>query len=311
MWASRRFHALIVVVWLAIIGSYLARLHWVCDLTSHFILHYFIAAVIALALFVMAKDRRFSIAAGIAVLVLACRIVPLYIPMFASKADIANPTDTIRLISCNVLTSNDNKQRVIDFVRVEKPDVVLFMEVDRAWEIRLKSLQDILPHGKFLSREDNFGIGMMSRLPFDEIKFEEVGVDVPTVVASVTNRGRRMTFIGTHPPPPVGKAGTDMRNGQFDELVRVVRKQPGPVVLCGDLNCTSWSPYFKDLLREANMFDTRKGYGIQGSWPNWFPVRIAIDHVLVTDYIQTFSRRIGPDIGSDHLPVIIDLKSRM
>jgi endonuclease/exonuclease/phosphatase (EEP) superfamily protein YafD len=54
--------------------------------------------------------------------------------------------------------------------------------------------------------------------------------------------------------------------------------------------------------------DTRAGFGLQASFPAWSAVmRIPIDHVLASCSIGVRDRWIGPDIGSDHLPVLIDL----
>lgn len=75
------------------------------------------------------------------------------------------------------------------------------------------------------------------------------------------------------------------------------------------MNVTPWSPVFSDLLREGGLLNTSQGHGLFGSWPAWLPAgRIPIDHCLVTPDWQVDSKRLGPDIGSDHLPVMVDLR---
>lgn len=47
-----------------------------------------------------------------------------------------------------------------------------------------------------------------------------------------------------------------------------------------------------------------------GTYPAWLPIeflRIGIDHVLTGPNIFRQQCRTGPDVGSDHLPVIADL----
>ena len=38
-------------------------------------------------------------------------------------------------------------------------------------------------------------------------------------------------------------------------------------MLMGDMNCTSWSPYFQDMLTVSGLRDSRRGFGVEGSWP--------------------------------------------
>ena len=55
--------------------------------------------------------------------------------------------------------------------------------------------------------------------------------------------------------------------------------------------------------------DTRAGFGVQPTFPasSWL-VRIPIDHVLVSCSVGVTERRVERDVGSDHLPVVVDLK---
>jgi endonuclease/exonuclease/phosphatase (EEP) superfamily protein YafD len=91
-----------------------------------------------------------------------------------------------------------------------------------------------------------------------------------------------------------------------------------PCVLAGDLNATEWShPYrlinatLVDAFREA-----RRGwghtYGVslrRGRWDLRMPVA-RIDYVFHSRELFTFEARLGPDCGSEHLPVVADLGFR-
>jgi endonuclease/exonuclease/phosphatase (EEP) superfamily protein YafD len=60
-------------------------------------------------------------------------------------------------------------------------------------------------------------------------------------------------------------------------------------------------------MRISNLHDSRKGFGIQPTWPSDKPIfMVPIDHVLVSKEIRIQNRFTGPDIGSDHRPVIVD-----
>jgi endonuclease/exonuclease/phosphatase (EEP) superfamily protein YafD len=89
-------------------------------------------------------------------------------------------------------------------------------------------------------------------------------------------------------------------------LPELVHQQNAPVLLAGDLNTTPWSPYFQTLEKESGLKNSMKGFGFQPSWAGNAFLKIPLDHFLHSPEIVIHNRMIGPDVGSDHLPVIID-----
>jgi endonuclease/exonuclease/phosphatase (EEP) superfamily protein YafD len=100
------------------------------------------------------------------------------------------------------------------------------------------------------------------------------------------------------------------------------RKKLGQhLIVVGDLNTSPWSAEFMTLTKKTGLRDSQLGYGLQPSWPMLLPyfgvntqpnlltqlLQVPIDHVLVSEQIQVFSRHTGPFIGSDHLPVTVEL----
>ena len=55
--------------------------------------------------------------------------------------------------------------------------------------------------------------------------------------------------------------------------------------------------------------DSSRGMGLQPTWPADIPLLwIPIDHCLYSDGIEIRGRRTGPDVGSDHFPLIVDFE---
>ena len=135
---------------------------------------------------------------------------------------------------------------------------------------------------------------------------------VPMILATLDFGNRQLNFVGVHPLPPVKSGTQKLRNGQLEEIAALTAPLATPKIILGDLNITSWSPYFGDLLERAGVRDGRKGFGIQTSWPALPGIariaEIPIDHTLVSDDVEVVARRVGPNIGSDHRPVEIDFR---
>jgi endonuclease/exonuclease/phosphatase (EEP) superfamily protein YafD len=157
-------------------------------------------------------------------------------------------------------------------------------------------------------RDDNFGIGLYSRLPFTQSQIVYIGeAEVPSVVAEIETTLGKCTLLATHPLPPAGGAYSRWRNDQLAELPNYIRRATSPVLLLGDLNVSPWSSHFRRLLRESGLKDSSQGRGVQPTWPTYNPLLlIPIDHCLYSPQITIVSKQVGPWDGSDHYPLIVD-----
>ena len=99
-----------------------------------------------------------------------------------------------------------------------------------------------------------------------------------------------------------------IRKQQLKDLAELVNKEEGPWVVMGDLNCSLWCPDYKTFQKETGLKNARKGFGICASWPSGnSPLKIPIDHCLVSPQIKVKSVKLGPEVYSDHLPLIVEI----
>ena len=122
-----------------------------------------------------------------------------------------------------------------------------------------------------------------------------------------------MAVVAVHTLPPTRSDNARLRNRQLADAGRIAQTQTAPVIVVGDLNATEWSPPFGDLLRSANLRDARTGFGLQPTWPTFARLsllQIPIDHCLISEglHVKKFTR--GPHVGSDHLPIVVDVLKR-
>ena len=104
-----------------------------------------------------------------------------------------------------------------------------------------------------------------------------------------------------------------MIGGEFDlsigSMIAFAGLVFGALIVVGDLNTSPWSPHFRDLLTATGLRNAAAGHGWIPTWPTWFwPALIPIDHVLVRGPLGVEDLERGPDVGSDHYPLIAGLR---
>ena len=292
-------------------AAMLGQRSWAFELTTHFVMQYaWAAGLVALAFLLTRRWLGLLVAGGLCALHALC-VVGVYADRPLGPR-LHHPP--LRLLMLNVNSSNTRRDATLELIEAEDPDVVLLMEVDSDWLDGLGPLAAGYPHRLAVPREDNFGIAAYSKQPWVSGRVVELedpaGEELPSLEVRLENGGHPLVLFFTHPVPPVGPRMAHRR----DELLRAAPRHAqglGPrVVLAGDLNSTPWSPIFREVMEASGMRDTRQGFGIQPTWLAGLPspFRIPIDHLFVTADVLVIERRVGPDVGSDHLPLIVDLR---
>ncbi len=278
--------------------------HFLLQLFTHFRLQYLVAALLFAVAFALLRETRFAVALAATAALNAAFVLPWYFDRLP-VADGAR----VKLLQANVLSSNTERHKLLEFIGEEQPDVIALQEVTRAWEATLHALADDYPHSLIESRDDNFGIAILSRLPFTAVTAVDAPpLGYPTIIADIDVDGRALRIINAHPTIPISRALYDSRNRQLENLVELVRLSRGPRVLVGDFNVTMWDLNYRSLEARSGLRNGRRGFGLAPTWPTFLPIAmIPIDHVLVSSDIGVAGLRTGPRIGSDHLPLIISL----
>ena len=119
---------------------------------------------------------------------------------------------------------------------------------------------------------------------------------------------REVAVLGIHPLAPTGPGRTELRDGQLDWAAEWAESQSGPTVVTGDFNATLWSHAYRELQRRGGLTESMRGFGLQPSYPVGAPLlRVPIDNLLHSTDLATVSRQLGPALGSDHFPLLVEL----
>jgi endonuclease/exonuclease/phosphatase (EEP) superfamily protein YafD len=298
-----------VVAAAATVLGFFGTYHWLLDLCAHFRVQYFLGlSVASLLLLIPRKRRRAAIFGALAAVNLGV-ILPLYVGRVAAPTLTGQP---VRAMLANVNTRSGNPARVADAIRRFDPDILVLEEVNAKW---LSDLGPVLVRYAYATqepRDDNFGIALFSRFPLSHAQVVYLGVvRVPSIVAEIATPQGTCTVLATHPVPPAGAELSRWRNAQLAALPGWVHRATSPLILLGDLNMTPWSPYFRRLLRDSGLHDSSQGRGVRPTWPTFNPfLLIPLDHCLYASGIAIIDRQTGPNVGSDHYPVIVDFVIR-
>ncbi len=287
--------------WLGLLGDW----YWALDLCAHFRWQYLIAGIVIVAWSVW-RRRKIAAFAVLTLLLNVFLIGRLGLHAEVSRAALAQDFH-LRVVSLNVLTSNPNTQVVLDYLLASDADVIALIETDQKWLDALAPLQAKYPHYILHPRPDNFGSALFSRVPLAKAQILNLGKSgLPSIEARLNFRGRDVVVIATHPVPPYGSAYADFRDTQLAALAAHVQQASEPVLLVGDLNATPWSAGMR-IATSGNL-------GFRSLAAPWTPTwrarsifAIPIDHALCTAPLVITRRAVGPDVGSDHRPIELDV----
>lgn len=296
------------IIFILTILSFFGRYPFL-ELTTHFRFQYFWLSVILIILLCVFRSWSFAIPTLLVLGINAFYVFPYLYPAQAISQNSAKKN--LRVMLANVEHRNNNYEKLLESVKLANPDIIVLQEVTEVWWGNVKNLETDYQFVKSMPKQGGSGIAIFSRYPLENSEILQLDESThPALLNKINIDGKILTLLSIHPPTPIRSDKFINRNKQFAESARILRETPNPKILIGDMNNTMWSPYFVDLVRDSGLQDVRIGRGIYPSWISFFPslFRIPIDHCLVSEDIEIESVSLGNSTGSDHLPLIIDLK---
>lgn len=295
--------ALLVVT---VLGLLPLRVYWI-DTLSQLRIPYLIAGVIVLLLCGLARTKAGTVFGALAIFINIALCGSLYWPVAPALAQ--SHAGGVKIIASNIYGfRNSNVDAFVQLVRSEQPDVLAITEMTPIWMTALK--KRLPDYSIALDENISGGAAILSRVPIAHVQTPR-GTRRFGVRGVVNIGGRDVLLIASHPPAPSEQRRWQARNREFMRLADDVRSANMPVVIAGDLNCTPWSTYFRRLKDSCALVDSEQGTGPQPSWSaHMVAPMVPIDHCLVTRELITSDRRLGPAIGSDHLPLIVTVGLR-
>jgi endonuclease/exonuclease/phosphatase (EEP) superfamily protein YafD len=268
------------------------------ELVNHFRPFLLVAAAALAGLAFLVGQRFLRLAsAGFLALTLVLFLAPL--ATLAHRAD--GDAASLRIVTLNLWVRNTNVDAVAQFLRAERADVVLLQEADRSNRALAQAVRDVYPHVYCPDR--TCSLALLSREPWAEAGKADVFSRRPLAVwARFDRAGHTVEVMGVHVAYPYHP---EAQQRHVTWLIEQAGTRPHPLIIAGDFNLSPFSWKLNRLLFAGAL---RRHVTWSFSWPaqRWLPF-VLLDNVLSTPDFATVSARTGPRLGSDHLPVIVDL----
>lgn len=103
----------------------------------------------------------------------------------------------------------------------------------------------------------------------------------------------------------------ELRGTTAQEIESLIRTDSVPMIIAGDFNMPVESAWYRQYWADySNAFSLAGfGYGFTEKVAiRDFEYKVRIDHILTRGKLTAYKCWVGPDVGSDHLPLIADIR---
>jgi endonuclease/exonuclease/phosphatase (EEP) superfamily protein YafD len=275
------------------------------DVLSHGAPIYLLGGALALAAALLFHDRYRTAAlvlGALAVLAAAILMAPEYLRAAGPRAS-AGAQPTFKVIQFNIWGGEGGLERPAAWLAAQDPDVVVIQESNK--RVRRAILAKTHLH-MTLGRTD---VVIFSKAPPIALVSPTDDKSGPLMLngATFATPAGPATVLAVHYPWPTERE----RLRQVDDLIPLVRSYPADTtILTGDFNSTPWSFTRQEEDRKLGLIRRTKALF---SWPvnrHTLVPLFPIDHVYAGGAWATVSVQTGPNLGSDHLPVVVVLAPR-
>ncbi len=232
-----------------------------------------------------------------------------------------------RIITCNIQNGTFDLPALNALIKNRQPDIVALQECPRGVKLSLPVGWQMIQDGE---------LAVMSRYPLRSGKslhsmhppHKWPRTSLLSCVVSVP--GGDMTFCNVHLPSPryglqnvldrktiinftrsdllVRETGNRLKTAE--EVQRSIKMLNMPVIIAGDFNMPVESAIYRQVWGGYDNAFSKTGSGF--GWTEHaryrgVPMAVRIDHILTGGGLVPQFCEVGPDIGSDHLPVIADV----
>ncbi len=241
--------------------------------------------------------------------------------LVAQTTPAARAVPDLRLLHMTLDHESNDISRAVQFANTQEADLVSVLEVTPQTLPQLAAALTPYQLVKAEPRHNSHGTAwFVARQPHQPIRviWSEVihlpsNSDRPLLNLKISLANKIIDLLCFHVIRPRSAETVAYQQVEFAALAewsQSMLKQGRDPVAIGDFNNTPWALSFRKLLADSGLNNSQNGFGLQPTWHSSLPtvLQIPIDHCLHSPNLVTTRRQIGPNVGSDHLPLIVDLQ---
>ena len=296
---------------LPMLAGYAGGWHWLLDLCAHFRWQYAVVLALGGLPALLLRRRRLAAAFLAGSILNGWSLVTATGPAIEPGADGSMAVaSTWKLLVVNVHVGLVDTRPLWQLIEQESPDVIGIIELSPTVGVALAPLDDRYPIHLKQPRDDPFGMGLWTRWPDATIEVRHTPpLGYPSLILRREEAMSASVWL-VHPFPPISAEAAGWRDQHLAQVADQIGRDPWAIV-AGDFNASPWSQAYVSFRRRTGLNDSSAA---QLPWPTWFAtgaagalLAVPIDHILQGARWRVVERRIGPDIGSDHRPLIVSL----
>jgi len=234
----------------------------------------------------------------------------LLAPLWLSTQATATSSDRIRIVSLDTSGSDSDRNGIAAWIHSVEADVALLYRTTGDWADTLAAVgipYRILPASTGVDALGPTIVLVRGDTPVTAVQ-PLPGSDVTLHIGLGATQ---VTLAGLAVKSPGSTFEADYRIERFTSINAAVTGFTEPVVVAGNLETSRWSHAFGVIAEGLN--NSEDGFGYVASWPRTDPPMVGsymglpLDHALYRGTITVPARRIGPDLGSAHRPLIFEV----
>ena len=274
--------------------------------------------------------RRKEIWWGLAISILA--FIWLWGGLFLPRLPLPpSDSETLTVMSYNVLGSNTDTQAVLEVIQESDPDVVALQELNPHIAAALNThLIERYPYQIMDTRDGVGGHGVISKYPLTEsgLSLTQAWTGIPQVL-TLDWHGTEIFIVNFHMwapaiyPPQQIAINFHMRELQSQSLLDFADSVKAPIILAGDANTTSLNTAYTMLTQTFTDAWVQAGFGFGHTFPGadspgssrpnlagWLVPQwlVRIDYIFLSPHFNVLSAHLSTSHGnSDHRAVLAEV----